>query len=374
MVILNLVTAINLLVFFCLLFFRKNNALPNKILALILVDPAINFISNINVLSGDLHNYTFAFFIAQVTGCLFAPLVYIYILLMTGKKIKLGNPAYLGTLAITLFIGFCAVRYYLLPTPLKVDYVNGIINEPYPEDMAIVNIAFAILQQIYFTMGAVQVYRYRKSLSNVFSSYEQTRVKFITVFISLIWLLNLLSIGFYATLKTSTVEYVVLPLVLTVIYSFILYFSFHYNSIFTTQTYQTFQEASHLPDIVAKAAVTQSDDADTSSLQELLDTIEASMATNEWFTDPELTITALAVKLKIPVKKLSLCFNKLLNKNFYDYVNGKRVQKSTALLSTQKNYTIEAIARESGFNSRSVFYRAFKKQTGKTPLQYMDSN
>ena len=33
--------------------------------------------------------------------------------------------------------------------------------------------------------------------------------------------------------------------------------------------------------------------------------------------------------------------------------------------------TLEALAQESGFNSRGTFIRVFKKKTGKTPSEYL---
>lgn len=59
--------------------------------------------------------------------------------------------------------------------------------------------------------------------------------------------------------------------------------------------------------------------------------------------------------------------------NLNNYLNRLRVEYSVKLIKENKNYSIEAIAREAGFNSRATFYRAFYRQFGMTPTEYINS-
>ena len=63
-----------------------------------------------------------------------------------------------------------------------------------------------------------------------------------------------------------------------------------------------------------------------------------------------------------------------MNKNFYDLVNGCRVEEAKRLLldPKNKNYTILSIGFEAGFNSKTTFNTIFKKFTGLTPTEYKD--
>ena len=57
------------------------------------------------------------------------------------------------------------------------------------------------------------------------------------------------------------------------------------------------------------------------------------------------------------------------------YINGYRVKEAKHLLKlkTYNKYSIEGIARNVGFNSKSSFNNAFKRFTGLTPSQYKKS-
>ena len=58
------------------------------------------------------------------------------------------------------------------------------------------------------------------------------------------------------------------------------------------------------------------------------------------------------------------------------FVNSMRIEMKAKQLLKEKvrNFTIEEIAQESGFNSVSTFHRAFLKYTGKTPNDFRKSN
>jgi AraC-like DNA-binding protein len=96
------------------------------------------------------------------------------------------------------------------------------------------------------------------------------------------------------------------------------------------------------------------------------------MQEEELFTDTKLCIDDVALRLAINSKYLSQSINEEYNRNFYVYVNELRVEKAKTYLvaEPQANYSIEGIARQVGFQSKSSFYIAFKRSTGLTPTAY----
>jgi AraC-like DNA-binding protein len=64
--------------------------------------------------------------------------------------------------------------------------------------------------------------------------------------------------------------------------------------------------------------------------------------------------------------------NENLEKNFYDFINGYRVDmvKQRLAESTGSRPNILAIAYDAGFSSKSSFNEVFKKNTKLTPSQY----
>jgi AraC-like DNA-binding protein len=96
------------------------------------------------------------------------------------------------------------------------------------------------------------------------------------------------------------------------------------------------------------------------------------METEKTYTDGDLTLPKLATKLSVSAHHLSQIINERLHQNFFDFVNTCRVEEAKRNLvdPAKKHYSILAIAEEVGFNSKSAFNTAFKKQTHMTPSEF----
>ncbi|RXK83516.1 helix-turn-helix domain-containing protein [Filimonas effusa] len=90
------------------------------------------------------------------------------------------------------------------------------------------------------------------------------------------------------------------------------------------------------------------------------------------YLDPDLSLQVLAKELKIPKHHLTQLFSIRIGKNFYQYINVFRVEHACELIGKSESGTLETLAFESGFNSKTTFNRYFKAQMGCTPSEYRD--
>src|SRR5439155_27331821 len=86
----------------------------------------------------------------------------------------------------------------------------------------------------------------------------------------------------------------------------------------------------------------------------------------------DLSLPKLAAKLALPTHHLSQIINARLNQNFFDFINSYRVEEAKQMLldPAKKHYSLLVISEEVGFNSKSAFNTAFKKQTSLTPSEF----
>lgn len=92
------------------------------------------------------------------------------------------------------------------------------------------------------------------------------------------------------------------------------------------------------------------------------------------YCDEDLTLKRLADLLEIQPQELSVYLNHHLKMNFNSFLNKYRVDEAILLMTEDKERPLLSIAFAVGFNSKSVFYDAFSKQTGMSPARYRKTN
>ena len=106
---------------------------------------------------------------------------------------------------------------------------------------------------------------------------------------------------------------------------------------------------------------------------ELIKKLRQSLAEHQQFKNPNLRIGDLAKSIHISSHQLSQLLNDNLDKSFSTFINEYRIEEAKHMLLSHPNLTIEAIAYEVGFNSKSSFYTAFKQFTQQTPAAFKAS-
>ena len=136
-------------------------------------------------------------------------------------------------------------------------------------------------------------------------------------------------------------------------YSFFLYFIFNKKS-----TLQLFKKVKYTNTL------------DSDKISRLTKRLSQLMKEEKLFINSNLKSSDLALELNISTHEFSRLVNENIGKSFTDFINEYRVDEAKHLISSNTKYTLEAIGNMSGFNSKSAFYKAFKKFTGETPAKY----
>lgn len=112
-----------------------------------------------------------------------------------------------------------------------------------------------------------------------------------------------------------------------------------------------------------RSALTQTD------LTRIASKLDAAMRRDQLWQNPSLSLHDLSHKAGISQNNISQALNDHLGKNFYDYVNGWRIDAACIALR-ETNQSVLNISLDAGFNAKSTFNAAFKKVMHQTPRQY----
>ncbi len=102
----------------------------------------------------------------------------------------------------------------------------------------------------------------------------------------------------------------------------------------------------------------------------LLKALDRLMREDRIYRDESLSLAAVAALLNLSPQQLSELINTQYKVGFPRYVRGFRVEEACRLLREDPDATVLSISLDTGFQSQSSFYTAFREVTGTSPGQF----
>ena len=240
---------------------------------------------------------------------------------------------------------------------------------------------------IYFFMARHTLLSYRRSIQQLYSETSSIDLRWAKVLVNG-YITIVLSAVLLFSLMISFPQYFNLLLVITMAISTPYIYIATYRGVMQPSIWQV--QAKMNKQVIEKEIVTAGGmDIEKSTaekmriskvvmngdkIDEMVEKIIGLMEEEKVYQETDLTLQDLANKLDTPTYQVSMAMNEGLKKNFYDLVNGYRVEEAKRLLldSKNRNYTILSVGFEAGFNSKTTFNTVFKKFTGHTPTDFRD--
>jgi len=110
--------------------------------------------------------------------------------------------------------------------------------------------------------------------------------------------------------------------------------------------------------------------------KDLMDRLEGLLIRDKIFLNEDLTLAETARQLSTNTSYLSRLINEHYQVNFSAFLNRFRIQEAQKMILDDKfnNFSMEGIAKSSGFRSKSTFNQVFKNSTGLTPTEFAIQN
>ncbi|KPK87886.1 MAG: hypothetical protein AMS27_01010 [Bacteroides sp. SM23_62_1] len=299
------------------------------------------------------------------------PLFYIYIISSIKGKLKTIQllhflPFIFYTIYLLLyFVQPADYKYYAYAHTYFPDMDHEVINPIFNTDPLYLR---KYLDEI--TMLQLSLY-YILSFVSIVNSFRMEKVSIFTGrYKNLSWLRNftislfllfLIFIIVTFTLGGDIGDYLISSFMALIIYGTSVnvirssgFFTEHLNTAFTVSKKY------------ARSSLSEEDKA------EILMKLKDCMENERYYKSNIASQSQISKKLLIPVHHISQVINEKLNQSFFEFIATYRIKEAEKLLLNPdyNHLTVEEIAEEVGYISKSAFNKTFKRITGKTPSEY----
>ncbi|MEM9585509.1 MAG: AraC family transcriptional regulator [Pseudomonadota bacterium] len=341
-------------------------------LALLLLSGGVDQLDTLYMLEGGPDHFPALVGLAFPATFLYGPSVYLYLRAMTAPQSPGWDRHAVACLGLpfTVAVATCVVLY-TLPLEAKLAILTGGPSETKTPTTAI----YLVLLAFFFVTLAIFLFATWRC---VVKNLEQTQALFSNIehrtlsWLRLVFLLMVGAACWAAILEIWRASdaadpwHGVVNALLIILWTFCLVF-------FGILQRPTLEEAARPIDASAQldtpSAKYERSGLNDARMTRIADRLQDAMKGEALFRDPDLSLRKLSTKLGITEAHISQTLNEHLGQNFFDFVNAYRVEAAKTALG-QGNTPIVEIAFQVGFNARSTFNAAFKKQTGQSPSAF----
>jgi AraC-like DNA-binding protein len=310
------------------------------------------------------YSYTWSIQIENFLVLSHAPFYFFFISSLLEPEFRLTKKRLLHFLPALISI-LVTIPFYISSRETKIAYLDNIYNEEYPIRYVLIAATAFIQYLIYYFIGFRKLLRFSHRVTLVKDDTEEVRV-WINALIIIFYTSTVISF-FPAIVKYDTKTSGFIPIVSAPYFLFILYTLIRKPGIFTKIRRTAIQlDEFEVPDQDKKIENL------AEKYSELSDRMHREIIKRSLYKDPEISLAKLADILHTKPYVVTWIIKNHYNETFYNYINVLRIEEAKKILSDSayKNYTIDYIGQLVGFNSKSVFYAAFKRSTGETPTQF----
>lgn len=341
--------------------------LSNSLFAFFLILTAIDISINLGAVFEiplNIRVFISSFFFLQL------PVFYLYVLSVcyTDFKLKLKHLLHLFPFILANLI--LVPRFYAVNQAAKISFLGNSLNMPEIQFNHFVIHAQIILYiiAVFITLRKVRtIYLENYAGSSIESLTWLTQF---TIALSIFFIIALLKNIFKFSQYPYLADYLKIGLIL---FELAIIFWYLYKALNNPGLFKIIDSKLTLfsETVLEDKKLHSSASFESKNSTELL-SLKNYMMEKKPFLNPSLTIQDVSSETNIPVRDLSALINLDLGQHFYDFVNTYRINQAKEILkdNTKIKLTILEILYQVGFNSKSSFNTAFKKQTGHTPTDY----
>jgi AraC-like DNA-binding protein len=381
---LSLLTAVVALVLF---FVHRDRTLSPRILALFFFCISYMVFFYALVRYGDFIHFPHLWRTSVFVGTLNPVLAFIYVRSVLEQRYGFRRSDIL-LLSIPFLLALTFLDFYLQPAGVKEDVIRqALANKSLylEENEGLLPPRFSVVIRDFFAIGLVlaqgiMLYRWHKHTRPRLPENPQNRsifrwLVFLTATIGLTFTLTTIQ-QFFQFFQAEDFYWITSSTVMIAVISALVYLFIQPNILYGLHGWAKPGVADELP-VSTETGVKQISRKgiiNTTQGEKIHVTVDDYLREKKPFLRQGYTIANMSAEIGVPLHQLSAFINQQYGQSFNEFINGYRVQYVKDVLLKEPDadqFTLEAIGKKAGFNSRSTFISAMKKKTGQTPSAFL---